>query len=98
MTDRIVQAREPFSATVNGIPFMVTAGELYYAKDPLVKGREHLFRDLTVQSSGLGGEKNREFASVTGSATETATAEPGKRRYTRRARPEDTVEPTESEV
>lgn len=100
MADRIVQANEAFSATVDSVPRIVNPGDLYYASDPIVKNREHLFRDVAVLSTLGHGERGRELASVTGSAVEEATAEPGKRRYTRRVREEAPAETpaTNSEV
>lgn len=84
---------------------MVNSGDLYYADDPVVKGRERLFGDVSIRNS----RGPRETASVTGNSAvvETMTAEPGeKRRIGRpatRTRVEDekipvTVTPSTSEV
>ena len=99
MADRIVQAKEAFSGTqANGVPWNVGAGDLYWSNDPIVKGREHLFGDVTVLSST--GATHRETATVTGSAVETATAEPGQRRRMGRSRlaPEEKTPASNSEA
>lgn len=100
--DRIVQAREPFSCSINGVPVIVSGGDLYYGQDPVVQGREHLFDDLTVLSTT--GPRGK--ATATGSAagdSETASAAPGtRRRMTRNtpevATPKADASPTSSEV
>lgn len=82
MAESIVQALESFTTDVDGIPIMVTQGSLYYASDPITKGRESLFGDLTVLSTT--GLRHRHLTSATGNAVqtdvETATQEPGQRR------------------
>jgi hypothetical protein len=70
-SDRIVEALEPFSADVDGTPVGVSKGDKFYADDPVVRGRAHLFGDVTVR-------RTRRPASS--GAVETATAAPGERR------------------
>lgn len=94
MADSIVQAKESFSADVEGAPVMIRAGDLYYFTDPIVRGREHLFGDVTVLSTD--GLVRRHKSTVTGTAaTETASAEPGTRRRMSRQKP---IEPTGAET
>jgi hypothetical protein len=73
----IVEAKEPFSVTLpDGRPFVVARGDRFYADDPVVRGREHLFGEITVRrSSPIGApESGRPEPS------ETADAPPGTRR------------------
>jgi hypothetical protein len=67
----IVQATEHFSVQLGRIPAVVSPGDLYYADDPVVKGREHLFQTVEVR---------RSVTAKTSRATETATAAPGEKR------------------
>lgn len=67
----IVEALEAFSVDLPTGPCNVSAGERFYADDPIVRGREHLFGAVTVRRSAP--------APVT-ATTETATAGPGERR------------------
>lgn len=69
---KIVQARSAFATTVAGHTVMVSAGDVYYSDDPLVKGREGLFGELEVKSSRP--------APSTATASETTSAAPGSRR------------------
>lgn len=62
----ILRVKEPFSITVNGSPYGFSPGELVDADAPFVKGREHLFEAASLR-----------LATV---PTETASAEPGRRR------------------
>lgn len=71
---RVVEAREPFDvATPTGAGLIIREGDRYWSDDPIVKGREHMFRELTVKSS-------RPAAGTSVGAVETATAAPGERR------------------
>jgi|SRR5262245_9422462 len=70
----IVSAREPFSADVQGVPVSVGVGDLYYADDPVVKGRESLFGAVTVRRTLV---PQREGSPA---GDETADAAPGTRR------------------
>ena len=70
----IVEAREPFSVNLpDGTPVTVGRGDRFYADDPVVAGREHLFGELTVRTSRPAGPG-------TAAAAETASAAPGERR------------------
>lgn len=100
MTDRkIVQCVSPFATSVGGAHTVVSAGDLYFADDDVVQGREALFADVKVKSSSnLRGHRT----AVSSSALETADAAPGKRRRMSKA-PEDNKapevpEPVNSEV
>lgn len=100
--DRIVQASESFSATVNGVPVIVAAGSLYYSGDPVIKGREHLFGDVTILSTN--GPRGTASATGSESDSETAVATPGTRRRmskapaTTEAAPSEPASPNSSEV
>lgn len=77
MTDRIVEARQAFAVDVRGVPFSVAAGDRFWASDPILKGREAMFRELTVRSS-------QPTPPPAAAAVETASADPGAaRRITR---------------
>lgn len=58
---KMVRAKETFLvATETGRPLWVTAGELYAANNPVVKGREAMFEDLedaVEQATAAPGEK-----------------------------------------
>jgi hypothetical protein len=75
---KIVQALESFSVDLDGAPFSVQAGDSFLASDPVVKGREGLFGEVSLRSSGAPRR-------ATAVATETATAAPGERRTPSRA-------------
>lgn len=91
MDRRIVRAEQPFALQLpNGTPLMVQAGDLFYSDDPALAGREKLFGDVSIRTS----TGPRERTSVTGSAVETATADPGARRRMVRKNP-DPIESTE---
>lgn len=78
---KILRASQPFSVQLaDGAPLHVGQGDLYWSDDPAVKGRESLFGEVEVRSSV------RSTSSVTGSAEEVATAEPGGRRKVTRPR------------
>lgn len=81
MSDRVVEARQAFSVDVKGVPFAVAAGDRFWATDPIVKGREAMFRELTVRSS--------QPTPPTAPAVETASAEPGSTRRITRPRKGD---------
>jgi hypothetical protein len=84
----IVRAREPFDVTLaNGVPVGVRTGDLFSADDPIVKGREHLFGEVTVRSSLDYGRSRVDVD------TETADAAPGTRRAPVRRRSVDTPPP-----
>lgn len=71
---RVLEAREPFSITLpDGTPLVIGKGDRFYADDPAVAGREHLFGELTVRTS-------RARPADSAAAVETATAGPGDRR------------------
>lgn len=49
---KIVQAVTPFMApNSDGTPWQVRPGQLYYSDDPIVTGRESMFREPEVQDS-----------------------------------------------
>ena len=64
----IKRCKASFAVSVNGVPRMVTAGQLVEASDPVIKGREHLFEDAET------------YVSDRAPKVEQATAEPGERR------------------
>ncbi len=69
---KILEAGEPFSVTLrDGTPFSVARGDRFYSDDQIVKGRERLFGELQVRTSGPARPS---------AAAETATAAPGERR------------------
>lgn len=79
----IVQARESFAIYLtDGRPFSVVAGDRFYSDDPVVKGREQLFGELTVRTSGSVQHRP---AAPAARATETADAPPAARRVVSRA-------------
>lgn len=89
MDRKIVRADQPFAVQLpNGTPLMIQAGDLFYSDDPVVKDRERLFGDVSIRTSA----GPRERSSVTGSAVETASAEPGGRRRMTRPKGPDTIE------
>lgn len=80
----ILQAAESFSIHLpDGTPFVVVAGDRFYADDQVVKGREHLFGELAVRSSA----PQRSRGTRTAAAVETADATPGKARTVTRKGP-----------
>lgn len=66
----IVEALEAFSVDLPTGPCSVAHRDRFYADDPIVRGREHLFGPVSVRRS----------VPVSASTTETATAGPGERR------------------
>lgn len=74
---RIVQCTAAFHVGTDSGPLVVGSGDLYFADDPIVKGREHHFSDVNVRSSVASTPKR---TAVSSSATEEATATPGRRR------------------
>lgn len=69
---KIVEALEPFSADIDGVPVGVCKGDKFYDDDPVVRDRRHLFGEVTVRSTRTRPPSM--------SAVETATAAPGERR------------------
>lgn len=83
MADRkIVQCVSSFHAALEGAPLVVRTGDLYFADDVVVKGRENHFADVLVKSTGVRKPSRTPVGSV-----EEATATPGGRR--RMTRPKD---------
>jgi hypothetical protein len=73
----IVQARESFAIYLtDGRPFAVVAGDRFYSDDPVVKGRAHLFGEVSVRTSVSPQVKGTAAAG----AAETADAPPAQRR------------------
>ncbi|MFC8277191.1 hypothetical protein ACFUJR_32605 [Streptomyces sp. NPDC057271] len=64
----IKRCKASFAVSVNGVPRMVTVGQLLDASDPVIKGREALFEDAETYVSGRAPK------------VEQATSEPGERR------------------
>lgn len=80
---KIVEARESFSVHLDGRPVIVVAGQMWWSDDKIVKGREHLFGELTVHSSGPVAHRGTKPPA---GDPETADAAPGARRtITRKA-------------
>lgn len=78
----VVRALEPFAVYVDGVPVQVGAGDLFYADDPVVKGRESMFGEIKVRTSEQPKSRGTRRPAA---AVETATAAPGEKRATRRA-------------
>jgi hypothetical protein len=74
----VVRARESFAVYLDGHPITVVAGDLFYADDRVVQGREALFGPLHVRTSAMP----RSAGSRTAAAVETADAAPGTKRAT----------------
>lgn len=73
-----VRARETFfAATKSGQTRQVVEGEIFDMKDPLVKGREHLFVAVKVASIAAS---NAAVSRAAEPAVEQATAAPGEKR------------------
>lgn len=68
----IKRCKASFAVSVNGVPRMVTAGQLVDASDPVIKGREALFEDVETH---VADKAARQAPKV-----EQATAEPGEKR------------------
>jgi len=68
----IKRCKASFAVSANGVPRMVTAGQLVDANDPVIKGREALFEDVETFMSDKAA---RQAPKV-----EQATAEPGEKR------------------
>lgn len=68
----IKRCKAAFAVSVNGVPRMVTVGQLVDASDPVIKGREALFEDVETHVS--------EKAARPAPQVERATAEPGEKR------------------
>lgn len=91
MDRKIVQALQPFSISVAGVPHMIGTGDMYYEDDPVVKAARTCFGDVSVRSS-IG---SRHRVPMSSGSVETASAEPGGRR--RMSRPHK-VEPSSTDV
>lgn len=77
---RIVQCRSAFAVTMaDGGRVVVGNGDIYWADDPMVQGREACFTDVDVKSTTTG-HRVTTMTSVTGSSVETASTGPGSRR------------------
>lgn len=61
-----------FAASMDGVPRMYTVGLLVDDKDPIIKGREHLFEDVETHVA--------EKAARQAPRVEQATAGPGEKR------------------
>lgn len=98
---RLVQCRSAFAVTMaDGGRVVVSSGDIYWADDDMVKGREANFTDVDVKSTSTGARTSSK-ASVTGSSVETASAGPGSRRRLSRApeaAPQEVPEESKSEV
>lgn len=64
----IKRCKSPFSVWKNGVPRVITGGQLIEDSDPVYKGHEHLFEDVET------------FVSDRAVPVEQATAEPGAKR------------------
>lgn len=74
--EKIMSARESFTVDIDGAPIPVGAGDLFYADDAVVKGREHLFGDVRVRRTARRAGRSP--------GEETADRSPGTRRATAR--------------
>lgn len=72
----IMSALAAFSTDVQGVPVFVSSGDLFYADDPVVTGRESLFGAVSVRRTVLRPPPNAQPAGH----EETADASPGSRR------------------
>lgn len=68
----IKRCKAAFAVSVNGVPRMVTVGQLVDASDPVIKGREALFEDVETFMSDKAARQAPQV--------EQATAEPGEKR------------------
>jgi hypothetical protein len=82
----IKRCKAPFSANVDGVPRAVAEGELIQEGDPILKGREHLFEDVQTFMSDRSGRRVEDATADPAGGVEDASAEPGRRRATRRAK------------
>ncbi|WP_409469065.1 hypothetical protein [Streptomyces sp. HC307] len=64
----IKRCKSPFSVWKNGVPRVITGGQLVEDTDPVYKGHEHLFEDVET------------FVSDRAAQVEQATADPGEPR------------------
>ncbi|HEY9353008.1 MAG TPA: hypothetical protein VIP28_07155 [Nocardioides sp.] len=64
----IKRCKAPFSVWTNGVPRVISGGQLVEDSDPVYKGHEHLFEDVET------------YMSERSSKVEQATAEPGEKR------------------
>lgn len=83
---RIVQCVAAFTVGSKNGPVVVNVGDLYFADDPIVDGREALFSDVIVKESGPRKSSRTPVGSI-----EEATAAPTGRR--RMSRPKDEPKP-----
>jgi len=83
----------------DGGRIVVSNGDIYWADDDMVKGREGAFTDVDVKSTSTG-HRVTTMTSVTGSSMETASAGPGSRRRLSKApeAPQEAAEEQKSEV
>ncbi|SDN17891.1 hypothetical protein [Streptomyces wuyuanensis] len=77
----IKRCRAAFAVSVNGVPRMVTVGQLVDASDPVIKGREALFEDVDT------------YVSERAPKVEQATADPGEKRSVGRPAAKKTATP-----
>lgn len=87
----IVSANQPFSVNLSdGVPCMVADGDLFYADDEVVVGREHLFGQVEVRRSSprriagppaspVGGETADATPGTARQVTRPPAAKPGRR-------------------
>lgn len=64
----ILRCKEPFAADIDGVPRVITAGQLLDSSDPVIKGRERFFEAVDAHMA----RRSREV--------EQATAAPGEKR------------------
>ncbi len=64
----ILRCKEPFAADIDGVPRVITAGQLVDSTDAVVKGRERFFEPVDAHMARRARE------------VEQATAAPGERR------------------
>lgn len=70
----IHRCKSPFSTRINGVPRVVTGGELVDDSDPVFKGREAHFEAVETYVDRLADKR------VSNVTVEQATAEPGELR------------------
>lgn len=77
---KILEANTSFAVYLDGVPFSVVAGDRFYSDDPVVKGREGSFGEITVRSSTAPVSSTRSGPPQPAGDVETADATPGSRR------------------
>lgn len=75
MADKLMQATQPFTCALGGVPFAVGAGEIFADSDEVVRKHPGFFRAVTVRDSSV---IRRPLPRHPGA--ETATAGPGELR------------------